>query len=147
MCNLFSLPLSLSLVGKMLHWMYICIILWDFYVVISTKKWHMPTNLWNWNLPIKKKLKLPKFCPSNAINYRIPGNICVALFSQISRILLSHEIKFRECIAIPHLLYCPRESFAKIIFTKLLKSPFLQKFSDVKISQYTVYSIVIIIIY
>ena len=94
-----------------------------------------------------KKLKLPKFCPSNAINYRIPGNICVALFSQISRILLSHEIKFRECIAIPHLLYCPRESFAKIIFTKLLKSPFLQKFSDVKISQYTVYSIVIIIIY
>ena len=95
----------------------------------------------------QKKLKLSKFCPSNAINYRIPGNFCVALFSRISRILLSHKIKFRECIAMPHLLYCPRGTFAKIIFTKLLKSPFLQKFSNVKFSQYTVYSIVIIIIY
>ena len=36
-----------------------------------------------------------------------------------------------------HLLCCPCESFTKIFFAKLLKSPFLQKFSDAKIPRYT----------
>ena len=38
-----------------------------------------------------------------------------------------------------HTFYAaPCGSFMKIFFTKLLKLPFLQKFSDVKISRYTV---------
>ena len=75
---------------------------------------------------------------STCIVYRIPGNFRVAKFSQISQILLSHKIKFHESITMPHLLYCTRGSFVKIFFAKLLKSPFSQKFSDAKISWYTV---------
>ena len=69
------------------------------------------------------------------IIYHILGNFRVALFSQILQILLSRETKFRESIATPHLLYCPHGSFAKIFYAKLSKLPFLQKFSDTKISQ------------
>ena len=39
----------------------------------------------------------------------------------------------------PHLLCYPRGSFAKILFVKLLKLTFSGKFSDTKISWYTVY--------
>ena len=38
----------------------------------------------------------------------------------------------------PHLLWCPRGSFMKIFFAKLLKLPFSRKFRDAKIPQYTV---------
>ena len=55
-------------------------------------------------------------------------------FSRISQILLSHEIKFYKSISMPHLLYCTRESFAKIFFAKLS----FATISDAKISQYTV---------
>ena len=68
----------------------------------------------------------------------IPGNFCIALFSRISQILLSCEIKFHENVAMPYLLCCPCRSSAKIFFAKLLKLPFLRKFSDAKISRYTV---------
>ena len=34
----------------------------------------------------------------------------------------------------PRLLCCPRGSFAKIFFMKLLKLPYLRKFSDAEIS-------------
>ena len=71
-----------------------------------------------------------KFCQ----NYRIPGNFHVVLFSKISRILPSPEIKSHKRITMPHLLCCPRArgSFAKIFFTKLLKSPFSRKFRTQK---------------
>ena len=49
--------------------------------------------------------------------YRITGNFRIAKFSRFHEFLLSHEIKFREIIAMPHLLYCTRGSFAKIFFT------------------------------
>ena len=42
---------------------------------------------------------------------------CVALFSWISWISLSCEIKFRESVAMSHLLWCPHVSFTKIFFT------------------------------
>ena len=42
----------------------------------------------------------------------------------------------KYCHATPFML--PHGSFVKIYFVKLLKLPFLRKFSDMKISQYTV---------
>ena len=57
----------------------------------------------------------------------IPVNFCIALFSRISWILLSREIKFRKSVAMPHLLCCPYRSSTKIFFAKLLKLPFLRR--------------------
>ena len=73
------------------------------------------------------------------VMYRILRNFCVVLFFQISQILLSRKIKFRKSITMPHLICCPHGSFVKIYFTKLLKSQFSRKFSDIKIFQYTVW--------
>ena len=62
--------------------------------------------------------------------YRIPGNFRVAKFLQFHEFLLSRKIKFREIIAMPHLLYCTRGSFTEIFFVN---------FYFAKISRYTVH--------
>ena len=44
----------------------------------------------------------------------------------------------RKSIAMTHLSYWPRGSFAKIVSAKSLKFPFLRKFHEMKVSQYIV---------
>ena len=65
--------------------------------------------------------------------YHIPGNFRVTLFSQISQILLSREIKLRKSITILH----PMWIICKYIFHEIIEISIFAKISDTKISHYT----------
>ena len=62
--------------------------------------------------------------------YRIPGNFRIALFSQILQILLTRKIKFHEILPC-HTFDVAMWIIHENILTKLLKSPFLQKFPGI----------------
>ena len=78
------------------------------------------------------------FCIMSNIVYR--EIFTSLLFSQISQIVLKlNFVKISPCYTFYN---CPCRSFSKKFFAKLLKSPSSEKFSNTKISRYTVVIII-----